>query len=129
MTGFVTVLTTTATEAEAEAIKIALDQTNWNRKQAARTLSISYRALLYKIQEYEMAPPTESAEERAARTVNKERARSGEAKEKSKSPKKGKKGSAELLILSLIEHRPRQLLNEQGHAVRLGDDLVQHRRR
>jgi hypothetical protein len=28
-----------------------------------------------------------------------------------------------------LQHGPRQLLDEQGHAVRLGDDLVEHRRR
>ncbi len=38
--------------AEAEAIKVALDQTNWNRKQAAVLLQISYKALLYKIKQY-----------------------------------------------------------------------------
>ena len=48
-------------EAERGAIAHALEQTNWNRKAAARLLNVSYRALLYKIQEYHMAPPTESA--------------------------------------------------------------------
>jgi two-component system, NtrC family, response regulator AtoC len=42
-------------EAEAEAIKQALDQTNWNRKQAAANLQISYKALLYKIRQYGIA--------------------------------------------------------------------------
>jgi two-component system response regulator AtoC len=42
-------------EAEAEAIKQALDQTNWNRKQAAALLQISYKALLYKIRQYGIA--------------------------------------------------------------------------
>jgi len=41
-------------EAEAEAIRQALDQTNWNRKQAA-ALQISYKALLYKIRQYGIA--------------------------------------------------------------------------
>jgi DNA-binding NtrC family response regulator len=54
-------------EAERGAIAQALGQTNWNRKAAARLLNVSYRALLYKIQEYEMAPPTESAEDLAVR--------------------------------------------------------------
>jgi len=44
-------------EAEAEAIKVALDQTNWNRKQAAALLQISYKALLYKIRQYGIAEP------------------------------------------------------------------------
>jgi DNA-binding NtrC family response regulator len=42
-------------EAEAEAIAKALDETNWNRKQAAALLQISYKALLYKIRQYGIA--------------------------------------------------------------------------
>jgi two-component system response regulator AtoC len=42
-------------EAEAEAITRALEQTNWNRKQAAAILQISYKALLYKIRQYGIA--------------------------------------------------------------------------
>lgn len=42
-------------EAEAEAIAKALNQTNWNRKQAASLLKISYKALLYKIRQYGIA--------------------------------------------------------------------------
>jgi transcriptional regulator with PAS, ATPase and Fis domain len=41
--------------AEAEAIAKALDETNWNRKQAAALLQISYKALLYKIRQYGIA--------------------------------------------------------------------------
>jgi transcriptional regulator with PAS, ATPase and Fis domain len=44
-------------EAEAEAINQALEQTNWNRKQAAALLKISYKALLYKIRQYGIAEP------------------------------------------------------------------------
>jgi len=44
-------------EAEAEAITRALEQTNWNRKQAATLLQISYKALLYKIRQYGIAEP------------------------------------------------------------------------
>jgi DNA-binding NtrC family response regulator len=44
-------------EAERGAIAQALEQTHWNRKAAARLLNISYRGLLYKIQEYRLAPP------------------------------------------------------------------------
>jgi two-component system, NtrC family, response regulator AtoC len=44
-------------EAEAEAIAKALEQTNWNRKQAAALLKISYKALLYKIRQYGLAEP------------------------------------------------------------------------
>src|SRR6202022_2517184 len=42
-------------EAEAQAITQALEQTNWNRKQAASILQISYKALLYKIRQYGIA--------------------------------------------------------------------------
>ena len=42
-------------EAEAEAISRALEETNWNRKQAAVLLKISYKALLYKIRQYGIA--------------------------------------------------------------------------
>jgi two-component system response regulator AtoC len=41
-------------EAEIEAITKALEQTNWNRKKAATLLQISYKALLYKIRQYEI---------------------------------------------------------------------------
>jgi len=41
-------------EAERNAIAQALDQTHWNRKAAAQLLNISYRGLLYKIQEYQL---------------------------------------------------------------------------
>ena len=37
---------------ESEIICRILDQTNWNRKQSARLLNISYKALLYKIKQY-----------------------------------------------------------------------------
>jgi len=46
-------------EAERSAIAGALEQTGWNRKAAARLLNVSYRALLYKIQEHRLAPPAE----------------------------------------------------------------------
>jgi DNA-binding NtrC family response regulator len=48
-------------EAERGAIAHALEQTRWNRKAAARLLNVSYRALLYKIQEYHLVPPAEPA--------------------------------------------------------------------
>jgi two-component system, NtrC family, response regulator AtoC len=44
-------------EAERNAIAVALEQTRWNRKAAARLLKVSYRTLLYKIQQYHMSPP------------------------------------------------------------------------
>jgi two-component system response regulator AtoC len=45
-------------EAEAAAIAIALAEEGWNRKAAANALQISYKALLYKIKQYELAPKT-----------------------------------------------------------------------
>ena len=47
-------------DAEASAIIRALKETNWHRKQAADRLEISYKALLYKIREYAIEPPTGS---------------------------------------------------------------------
>lgn len=44
-------------EAEVEAIRTALQQTNWNRKQAAELLNISYKALAYKLRQYGLEPP------------------------------------------------------------------------
>jgi DNA-binding NtrC family response regulator len=41
-------------EAERNAIAAALKETGWNRKAAARLLKISYRTLLYKIEQYQM---------------------------------------------------------------------------
>ncbi len=41
-----------AMQAESETILKVLEQTNWNRKMAAKLLSISYKAILYKIKQY-----------------------------------------------------------------------------
>jgi two-component system, NtrC family, response regulator AtoC len=41
-------------EAERNAIAVALEKTGWNRKAAARLLKISYRTLLYKIDQYQI---------------------------------------------------------------------------
>ncbi len=38
--------------AEVTAIHCALQETGWNRKRAAKLLSISYRGLLYKIRQH-----------------------------------------------------------------------------
>ncbi len=40
--------------AEKEIIQSTLQQTHWNRKQAAKLLRVSYKALLYKIQKYHL---------------------------------------------------------------------------
>jgi DNA-binding NtrC family response regulator len=53
-------------EAEAEAIAKALDETNWNRKQAAALLQISYKALLYKIRQYGIAQQGKNAHKLSA---------------------------------------------------------------
>jgi DNA-binding NtrC family response regulator len=44
-------------EAEKNAIGAALKKTGWNRKAAARLLRVSYRTLLYKIEQYQMRAP------------------------------------------------------------------------
>ncbi|MGA3160857.1 MAG: sigma-54 dependent transcriptional regulator [Terracidiphilus sp.] len=43
--------------AESAAIARTLESTGWNRKAAASDLQISYKALLYKIKQYNLAPP------------------------------------------------------------------------
>ncbi|MBZ5656153.1 MAG: sigma 54-interacting transcriptional regulator [Acidobacteriia bacterium] len=48
-------------ETERNAIEQALEYTHWNRTAAARLLNISYRGLLYKIDEYRLVPPSEQA--------------------------------------------------------------------
>jgi DNA-binding NtrC family response regulator len=42
-------------EAERNAIAAALEKTGWNRKAAARLLGVSYRTMLYKIEQYRMS--------------------------------------------------------------------------
>jgi two-component system response regulator AtoC len=42
--------------AEMEAIANALEENGWNRKRAAVALNISYKALLYKIRQYDIRP-------------------------------------------------------------------------
>ena len=43
-------------EAEATAIQQVLEGVGWNRKAAANDLQISYKALLYKIKQYDLSP-------------------------------------------------------------------------
>jgi DNA-binding NtrC family response regulator len=43
--------------AESAAIAKTLEGTGWNRKAAASDLQISYKALLYKIKQYNLIPP------------------------------------------------------------------------
>jgi two-component system, NtrC family, response regulator AtoC len=49
---------------EAQMIQEALDASGWNRRHAAKKLNISYRALLYKIQQHRLTP------RKAARGMN-----------------------------------------------------------
>ena len=64
-------------EAEMEAIANALDRTNWCRKDAARMLGISYKALLYKMRQFNL-DAGRGARSAAARAA----AREAAAKEK-----------------------------------------------
>lgn len=41
-----------AEAAEKDLIKSTLEHTRWNRKETAKLLKVSYKALLYKIQRY-----------------------------------------------------------------------------
>lgn len=50
-------ITNVKCEAERNAIAAALEKTGWNRKAAARLLKVSYRTMLYKIEQYEMRVP------------------------------------------------------------------------
>jgi two-component system response regulator AtoC len=43
-----------AETAESEIIQTTLQETHWNRKEAAKLLCVSYKALLYKIQKYRL---------------------------------------------------------------------------
>ncbi|HOE95327.1 MAG TPA: sigma-54 dependent transcriptional regulator [Candidatus Sumerlaeota bacterium] len=47
---------------ERRAIKMCLDRQGWNRKKTARDLGISYRCLLYKIQQYDLQKDTVTAD-------------------------------------------------------------------
>ena len=52
-------------EAEKSVISSTLVKTRWNRKEAARLLGISYRGLLYKIEQYQLTPPEMATASRA----------------------------------------------------------------
>ncbi len=52
---------------EIHAISRALEQAGWNRKRAAKLLSISYRGLLYKIRQHNITPSSVSSLTRASR--------------------------------------------------------------
>jgi two-component system response regulator AtoC len=44
-------------DAESVAIASVLEETKWNRRAAASEMKISYKALLYKIKQYDLSPP------------------------------------------------------------------------
>lgn len=48
-------------QAEMQAIRETLAETKWNRRIAATRLNISYKALLYKIRQYNLSAPAQSA--------------------------------------------------------------------
>jgi two-component system response regulator AtoC len=48
-------------ETERNAIAAALEETRWNRKAAARLLKVSYRTMLYKIDQYDINPSERDA--------------------------------------------------------------------
>jgi two-component system, NtrC family, response regulator AtoC len=68
-------------ETEKNAIAAALQKTGWNRKAAARLLGVSYRSILYKIEQYQMSAPepfiSSLSEGRA--TISSEAKRNGKA--------------------------------------------------
>ncbi len=68
-------------EAEMEAIADALEKTNWCRKDAARMLGISYKALLYKMRQFNL-DSGRGARSAAARAAREAAAREAAAKEK-----------------------------------------------
>jgi two-component system, NtrC family, response regulator AtoC len=55
--GLKTLVRSVKGQTEKDAISTTLEKTGWNRKQAARLLRISYRSLLYKIDQYQLAKP------------------------------------------------------------------------
>lgn len=44
---------------EKEAIMYILEKTGWNRSKASKILKISYKTLLYKIQDLHIQPPVD----------------------------------------------------------------------
>jgi two-component system response regulator AtoC len=69
-------------EAETEAIADALEQTNWCRKDAARKLGISYKALLYKMRQFNLDSGRGSRSTAAKAAAAAREAAAKEAKEK-----------------------------------------------
>jgi two-component system, NtrC family, response regulator AtoC len=62
--------------AEAAAIAQSLEGSGWNRKAAAVDLQISYKALLYKIKQYNLSPPARRQQASAGKTNDLDRVQS-----------------------------------------------------
>jgi len=73
-------------EAEMEAIADALEKTNWCRKDAAKMLGISYKALLYKMRQFNL-DSGRGARSAAARAAREQAAKEAAAKETSAEPR------------------------------------------
>jgi two-component system response regulator AtoC len=75
-------------EAESEAIADALDKTNWCRKDAARMLGISYKALLYKMRQFNLdsGRGARAAAAKAAAAAKESAAKDGTKKEATSAP-------------------------------------------
>ncbi len=54
---------------ESEAIKTALEAFGWNRRRVAQYLDISYRALLYKIQQHRLRPRSGASSEEPFQSI------------------------------------------------------------
>jgi transcriptional regulator with PAS, ATPase and Fis domain len=78
-------------EAEMEAIADALDKTNWCRKDAAKMLGISYKALLYKMRQFNLdsGRGSRNAAARAAKEAALKQAAAAETAAKEPSPVRG----------------------------------------
>jgi DNA-binding NtrC family response regulator len=62
--------------AEAAAIAQSLEGSGWNRKAAASDLQISYKALLYKIKQYNLTPPPRKRQVSVEKSPDLDRAQS-----------------------------------------------------
>jgi two-component system, NtrC family, response regulator AtoC len=73
-------------EAEMEAIADALEKTNWCRKDAARMLGISYKALLYKMRQFNLdsGPGARSSAAKAAAAAREAAAKEAKEREAAK---------------------------------------------
>ena len=54
---------------ERRAIELCLEKNGWNRKRTSKDLGISYRCLLYKIQDFGLKPDAKGEEDSAVQTV------------------------------------------------------------